>query len=360
MKKYLYPIIFLILTSNTYSNSSLDILKNDISAKVVSMAGSDAVTNKDIFSINYNPAALGFLNNSQIAINYSNGFEDSKYSYIAFGTILPYKVISDFSKPYIGLSIYATDLGDMIYRTIDDNGNITEKNLSTEKNVIITLSYGEKIHRENVFIYQGVKSNFESGIGISAKFINSKLVGYSANTIALDGGYFGSFTDIGLDFGVSISNTIGSIKYIEEKYNLPTVLRAGISYSKPTIMDQRVKTSLEFDRYITDKKSSLKLGLEYTIENTISFRTGYKFLDDNKGFSVGIGLFAGNFSVDLATVFYDIYKYSSVSIKLRFGEKEEKKEESKQLKKFLQKENKTKETLPQKPQGPSKDTIIIF
>lgn len=363
MKKIVLYIILLSQAVNIYSNSSVDILKNDVSAKVISLAGSNAVTSYDIFSVNYNPATLGAIKETQAAFNQSNGFEDSKYSYISFGTPLPFKVISDFSNPYIGFSAYIANLGDMISRTIDNNGTITEKTISSEKDTVITLSYGEKVYKENnIFISQGLKSNFESGVGLGIKFINSKLLDkYSANTIALDCGYYGDLTDIGAKFGISLSNTMGSIKYIEEKYNLPTILRVGLSYSKPTIMEQSAEASVEFDRYINDKKNSLKLGIEYTIEKIFSVRAGYKFLDDNKGLAVGVGFFAGNFSIDLGTVFYDVYKYSSVSLKYGFGAKEEvKKEKSKELKKFIEKQTPDNKTQLKPKEKSTKDTIIIF
>jgi hypothetical protein len=355
-------IFFLIIFNNKlFSNSSLDILKNDVSAGVLGISGAYAVTNADIFSTNYNPATLGLLDRMQIGGNYSNGFEDAKYSYIAYGMPLPFKAISNISNPYMAISIYASNLGDFTYRQLSSDGIVSEKSMDAEKDTVITLAYGEKVDSQTVYISPSVKSKFESSIGVAVKFINSKLLDkYSANTIALDAGYYGSFTDLGLDFGASISNMLGSIKYISEKEDLPSTLRVGLSYSKPTIMDQRFKVAAEFNRYISDKDNSLSAGIEYTLENIFIFRSGYRFLSDNKGFSAGVGLFAGDFTIDVATVFYDVYKYSSVSIKYSFGKSyQSDKNEKKELKKFI----KTKEEEKSRPVPPSKttkDQIIIF
>ncbi|MEF3279742.1 MAG: hypothetical protein K6357_02085 [Elusimicrobiota bacterium] len=353
--------IIIILSKNLYSNSAIDVLKNDVSASVLAMAGSNAALNLDIFSVNYNPATLGEIKSYQTAISYSNGFEDATYSYAALGMPFPTNIISNISKPYIAMSIYMTSLGDFIDRRINPDGTISEKKINAEKNTIVSFSYAEKITKETVIISPTIKSKFESNIGIGVKFIDSKLLDkYSANTVAVDAGYYGNFVDIGFDFGISVSNAIGSIKYIEEKYNLPTILRVAASYSKPTIMDQRTKISCEFDRYINDKQNSLRIGLEYTFEKIMSIRTGYRFLEDNKGLSIGVGLFAGGFSIDIATVFYDVYKYSSVSIKFKFGKQVEEEKQSKELKKFIEKEEK-KTDRPSRPKtSPLKNQIIVF
>lgn len=356
---FITGLILLVLQINIFPNSSIDILKNDISAKIISIGGAGSVVNNDIFSINYNPGALSSLNRMQIGINYSNGFEDANYSYIAFGSPLPTKIISDISYPYLGMSIYVSNLGKLTNRTIESNGSITEKTINAEKNTIITFAYSEKINSNTLMISPQLKSKFDSGVGIGIKIINSKLLEkYSATAIAVDSGYYGNFVDLGVDFGISLLNTIGNIKYIKEKYNLPTTFKIGASYSKPTVMDQWTKVYLEFDRYVVDKKNSLKLGVEYTIENMFSARMGYKFLDENKGLSIGFGFFVGNFSCDIATVFYDIYKYSSLSIKYSFGTVTEKKKHSKELKKYIEKEER-KQPQPTKPSSYN-NQIIVF
>lgn len=363
MKIIKIMVVFLLITNKpSFSNSSVDILKNDISAEAISLSGSNSVTSTDIFALNYNPAGISNISDYQIGISYSNGFEDSKYSFLGFSLPLKQKVLSEFSYPTLAFSIYTADLGDMTYRKINNDGSVSEERISTEKDIILTIGYGEKVYREKgIYLWEGMKSDFESSIGIGIKFINSKLLGYSANTMAVDAGYFATLKDVGIDFGVSLLNTIGKIKYIDEKNNLPSILKAGISYSKPTIMEQKLKLSLEYDNYLTDNKSSLKTGLEYEIEDIFAFRAGYRFIEDNKGLSIGVGLFTRNINFDIATVFYDVYKYTSFSIKYSFGQnQQDKTEDSKPLKKLKEKEKKTIQKNNTQQPAPSRKTIIIF
>ncbi len=362
IKKIKIIIFIIILASKLYSNSAIESLKNDVSATIVSMAGAGAVTNKDIFSINYNPATMGELKDMHIAFNYSGGFEDAKYSFIAFGFPLHLSIISEAqtkksdSSSYLGFSIYTANLGDIIYRKINNDESITEQTFQAQKDIILTAAYGEKIHKENIIFTKNLKSDFESSIGIGIKFVNSKLIEeYSANTISFDAGYYGSFKDIGVSFGISYSNITGKIKYISQKDPLPGILRTGISYEK-FLTSTKIKTSLDFTRYTTDKKNSLQLGAELLFNN-FSIRSGYKFLDDNNGIAAGIGINAQNkFEINLASTFYSLYKFTSISIKYSFG----KTKVEPQTPKPQQPLKKIYEKKEIKPSQPTTKPIMVF
>lgn len=353
-------IVFIqILILKTYA-SSLDVLKNDYSAAVMAVSGAKASVEEGVYAINYNPAGIAFSNKLEATISASNGFEDASYSYLATTFEIPYKVFSELSYPHSGFSIYLSNLGDITTRTLDNYGNIIEKNVNAEKDTILSFAYAEKLTDETVYLSPSMKSRFEGAAGITLKYINSTLLSkYTANSLAVDAGYLGRFTDAGISFGISVSNTLGKIKYYKEEYKLPQIIRAGISYSKPTILENKTTLLLEYDNYITDKKSSLKFGIDYTIENVFSFRLGYKFLEDNKGLSVGIGLYAGSFSFDISTAFTSVYKYSFFSVTYKIFKQNQIKEikKSPQLDKF--KEKQKEKTTP--PPLPSKEkTIIVF
>jgi len=364
MKKIIFIIIILISSKTLYSNSAVDVLKNNINPKSIALGGADSTTNIDIFSTFTNPAALSGLNNFNIGLNYSNGFEDAKYSYLTFGAPLNYELLSSISKPYLGFSLYLTDLGEMIERKIVNN-TVVEKTVSTEKNRIFIISYSEKIDKQTTYITPTLKSNFESSIGFNIKLINSKLLEYSANTYAFDIGYFGSLTDIGLNFGASLLNTLGKIKYIEEKNELPTTFKIGLSYTKPTIMENKTKFAVEYSNYITDKKNSLSMGIEYNIEDVFSAAIGYRALDDNNGLSFGVSLYKGGFEASVSVALYEVYKYTSFSIKYSFGKREENEKDnfSKPLKKVIKEDKTIKKSKPEKEmkdKKENKDVIIIF
>lgn len=347
-KIYLIIFIFSLFLNNFIyaggGTTSIEVLKNDVSPRAISMGGSYVAVADDVYSIHYNPAGLGTMINPEVSFNYSGGFEGAKYQYLSFASPIPVEGFSGLGKGVIGGSIYLTDLGSMDFRYINPDGTIYTKKYSAEKNSILTLAYGEKVSQGETK-FEKYNAYLEQYLGIGVKYIKSTLLGkYDASTFALDGGYKVVEPKLGLSFGVSLLNSIGRIKYVEENYSLPSILRVGLAYQKPTIMDQKVTTSVEYDRFLKDAKSSLKLGLEYHLQQVLNFRLGYKMLEENKGFSIGIGLFSGNFSMDFSTSFLSLYNYSSVSLSYRFTNLEIK--EYKKQKVF--KEEKTKKPSPVK------------
>lgn len=349
-------IVFFIIFNILYS-ASIDVLKNDFNAISSSLSGANSSIQSGIYSLNSNPAGLVFGGKTEFITSVSNGFEDAKYSYLGSSFEIPINILNEKFYPQLGVSIYLTDLGTIKSRTLDNYGNISEKNIDAEKNAIFSFGYSEKVNDEITYLTPSIKSRFEGSIGLGFKFIKSTLLSnYSANSFAIDAGYMASLSDIGLSFGISAIN-IGKIKYLDENNDLPQTLRVSVSYSRPTILENQTTLYLGYDSYVVDKKQSFKIGLEYSIENIFSFRTGYKFLDDNKGLSVGIGLYTGNFSFDISTSFASIYKYSFLSVSYRIPKKEKTTKEKKrpQLDKFREKQ-KDKYTPP--PQ-PSKEKVII-
>lgn len=347
-------VLLHLLILKTYA--TLDILKNDYTAYVAAVGGANGSVIEGVYALNYNPAGLAFSNKLEATLSASNGFDDATYSYIGAGFQIPHRILSEFSYPHTAFSIYLSNLGRMIERTLDENGNITEKRLNAEKDIIVSIGYAEKLSKETVYISPSVKSTFESAAGITFKFINSTLLDrYKANTIAVDAGYLGSLNDIGLKFGLSISNSFGKIRYYKEQYKLPQIIRAGISYSRPTIFENKTTFLTEYTTYPTQKQQSLRLGIDYTIENAFSFRVGYKLLEDNKGLTLGIGIHMGGFYLDISTAFTSVYKYSflSVTYKMLGETKSPQMKRSHQLDRFKEKQQE------KTPPSPSKEKVII-
>jgi hypothetical protein len=124
--------------------------------------------------------------------------------------------------------------------------------------------------------------------------------------------------NLGLGFGASISNYGPGLKYYKETDPLPTILRLGLAYQGPTILDQSILLALESDIYTTESLKSLRGGLEYAFRKLFYFRLGYKALEDNYGTTMGLGLRSKSFSLDYATSFNEVFNTSQVALSYRF------------------------------------------
>ncbi len=301
-------------------DSSLDVLKYDVSPRCLAMGGACVSLGDDSMGgAYYNPASIGSLENPEASFSYSGGFEKTQINYISLASPLPYKGFSNNWKGILGASIFSSSLGKFTYRYIDPNGNVVSRNMDAEKNLAFAVSYSEKASEGETSI-ENYKLFFQHYLGFSLKYIKSTLLeDYSAATPALDAGYRMVEPEKGFAFGVSMSNIGGKVKYVKESYPLPQIFRAGFSLRSSPIMDQQLLFTAEYDKFIQDKDSAAKLGIEYHFQKILNFRAGYTGIQENKGFSFGLGFFLDNVYADFSTSIMSLYSYSSFSLAYRFS-----------------------------------------
>lgn len=214
-------------------------LSPDARASALGEAG--VATSPDANSAYFNPGKLGFVPYKySVAASYSpwlrNVTDDMSLSYLSgYGKI--------GQRSAFGVSLMYFDLGTIDYR----NGNNIAQGSFNPKEYAATVSYGLQL-----------TDNF--GIGVSARYIRSNLVGTvngndarPGNAAAVDfGAYYSKDLTIGtglynLAFGGSITNIGNKITYndIESPSFLPTTLKLGTAITRE--IDQYNKISLVFD-----------------------------------------------------------------------------------------------------------------
>ena len=135
----------------------------------------------------------------------------------------------------------------------------------------------------------------------------------------MDAGWLVREPNLGLTFGAAVSNYGTGIKYRAKTEALPSILRFGLSYQRPTVMDQSVLLSLEHDYYMNESLKSLRAGLEYHFEKYFNFRLGYKTIEDNSGMTMGLGIRHEGFALDFAmSLANEIFNTSQVSFSYKF------------------------------------------
>jgi hypothetical protein len=214
-------------------------LSPDARASALGEAG--AATSPDANSAYFNPGKLGFVPYKySVAASYSpwlrNITDDMSLSYLSGYTKVGQR--SAFSG-----SLMYFDLGTIDYR----NGNNIPQGSFNPKEYAVSVSYGLQL-----------TDNF--GVGISARYVRSNLVGTAngndarpGNAAAVDlGGYYAKDVTIGtglynIAFGGSITNIGNKITYndIENPSFLPTTLRLGTALTRE--IDQYNKITLAFD-----------------------------------------------------------------------------------------------------------------
>ena len=228
-------------TNQSTITTAVPILTLSPDARASSLGEAGVATSPDANGAYFNAGKLGFVPYKYAgSISYSPWLRNVTDD-MSLGFVSGYGKIGQRSA--IGASLMYFDLGQIDYRTGDNlpNGSFNPKEYA------VTVSYGQQL-------------NDNLGVGISARYIRSNLVGaYSGNdaqpgnAAAVDlGAYYTKDATIGagvynLAFGASIINIGNKITYTDPQNPsfLPTSLKLGTSITRE--IDEFNKISLVFD-----------------------------------------------------------------------------------------------------------------
>ena len=228
-------------TNQTVITTAVPILTLSPDARSSALGEAGVATSPDANGAYFNPGKLGFVPYKYAgSVSYSpwlrNITDDMSLSYLSgYGKI--------GQRSAIGGSLMYFDLGTIDYR----NGNNIPQGSFSPKEYAVSVSYGLQL-----------TDHF--GVGASARYIRSNLVGTAngndarpGNAAAVDlGAYYTKDATIGtglynLSFGGSILNIGNKITYndVENPSFLPTTLKLGTAITRE--IDQYNKITLVFD-----------------------------------------------------------------------------------------------------------------
>lgn len=305
--------------------AGMQVLKTDISPRAMGMGGAFTAIADDAFAMNYNPAGLGQLYVPEGSALYLSGFEDSRLNNFNFAMPLPMPGFSGVGRPAAGLSFMMADAGDFTYRIINPNGSITTRSYDAQSDMALSLGYGEKVFSDEMS-FEGYKTKVDQYLGFNAKYLRSTMLGtYEANSMAVDAGWLAMAPRLGLSAGASLSNLGPGLKYVSATTKLPSILRLGLSYQRPTVMDQSLMLAVDGIIYTAESLKSYRFGMEYHFEKIFNLRLGYRAGEDNNGLTMGLGIRYENMAMDLAfgsgaevyntTQLAFTYKFTGVRVK---------------------------------------------
>jgi hypothetical protein len=301
-------------------SAGLQVLKSDLSPRAMGMGGAFAAVADDSLSASYNPAGLGQIYVPEAAALYLSGFEDNTLSNFSYVMPLPLRGLAGLSAPAVGIGVLMADAGNFTLRTIGPGGAVTEAGYDAQKDLAVSFSYGEKVAQETM---KAGKTELQVShyLGGTAKYLRSTMLGeYTATGFAFDFGWLAMEPNLGLTAAVSLSNFGAGLKYISETTPLPSILRVGASWQRPTVMDQSLLLGAELDSYTAESGRSLRLGAEYRFERLFSLRLGYRGMDDNPSFTIGFGVRFEDAALDFATTAAgEVYNTSQVSFSYKFS-----------------------------------------
>lgn len=286
-------LILIFSSAVCAAGSGAAFLKIGAGARPSALGGNYVGLANDVNAVNWNPGGLGFMQEKELTAMYASWLADMNYEFAGYAQPLSNGLA-------IGGSLVMLQSGDMEKRSD------TRENLGTfsATDTCGTLAIAKKV-QENV------------SLGGSVKVISQKIDDESATGVAVDLGALVKTGIANLNVGVAVRNLGPQMKFINEGYNLPLTLAAGINYSLP-------KITLTSDLNYYESKVTVGVGIEYRVINALALDLGYKAGKDNKleglaGLSAGIGFNLSKINLSYAWVPYgELSDTHRVSLGVKF------------------------------------------
>lgn len=267
----------------------------NISADPRAAALGDAVTALEgaSTSLFYNPAGMGsqqsFLHT---AVAQTDWFVDVKYNFASL-SVRP----GDGRYGVLGFSFVSADYGDFEETIRADNeqgfedlGTFSPSAYSVGVGYARTLSDRFAVGGHVKFVSQDLSTSVMS-VKEDGGF---RRAGNEESVLAFDFGMLYRTGFRSLTFAASARNFAREVEYAEESYELPLLLKIGMSMDlvdltsfSPETHGFVVSVDTESPR---DYFEQIKVGAEYTFLDTISLRAGYIFPTDQQGINAGVGI----------------------------------------------------------------------
>src|SRR3989339_2005738 len=201
MNKILICVIsFFNLCNFCFCNTGASFLSIGTSARAISMGSAYVGVANDVSAINYNPAGLAQIKESQLMGQHTEWISDIKHDFLAF--------IRPTLNGTMGLSVVYLSQGSIEGR--DENRQRTGS--FNAYDVATTVSYSTVILSE---------TKNPVSIGTNIKIIQQKIESESATGVAVDIGTQYDTSINNLKLGLSFQNIGPKMTFIQEGYNLP-------------------------------------------------------------------------------------------------------------------------------------------
>jgi hypothetical protein len=231
--------------------------------------------------------ALADENSSAVFNNPASlGFSELQHSFTA--SYAPW--IADI-KNYASSYAVKTDAGMFaVGLVLFDYGSMPRTVVAQDKQVFDVIGTFEAKSLAAGVTYSKMLTD-QFSFGTTLKYVQERIDSYSASNVVLDAGVL-YYTGLGsLRMAAAMQNFGANAKFINDEFKMPAVFKLGLAGELigDAVSEHRLTLSVEA-RHPNDGNEKVNVGAEYSWNNTIALRGGYKFFYDEESYSVGIGI----------------------------------------------------------------------
>jgi len=294
--------------TNKTGTTAAQFLKIGVGSRPLGMGGAFTTFSGDLNAMYWNPAGIADIYSREANFNHIDWIADVNYDYASFASGIP-----DIGT--VGLFVSVLSMGEMKVRTIEQPEGTGE--FFSYGTMMIGISYARNL-----------TENF--AIGFNAKYIREKMYNESASAVALDIGTLysipllnefrigASISNFGpkvklegrdlyriTQVGAGIGNQINTLVELEE-FELPLTFRVGVAADFVKTGDQRLTAAVDAI-HPNDNTEAMNSGIEYSWNESVFFRAGYKSMFEEggeQGLTFGFGFNTRLFNSALLCIDY--------------------------------------------------------
>ena len=304
MKKItLLIILVVLLASYSYTQNlsksgttAAQYLKIGIGTRAIGMGGAYTANANDVSSVYWNPAGIAKIYSREAQFNHVDWLMDLNYDFAAFAMGVD-------GLGSIGAFVSVLSMDEMMVRTIDKpegtgeffNAGAMQMGLTFARELTDNFSIGFNVKYLREHIWHMSATGFALDVGTLYRIqlpwelrLGASITNFGTK-MKLDGRDIYKVVAVGP--GGSQANLINTAVEMES-YDLPLMFRIGVAAD--VYNDQTHRFTLGLDAlHPNDNSESVNTGFEYSWNNIIAVRAGYKALferEGQQGLTLGMGL----------------------------------------------------------------------
>jgi len=304
----IYLILFFLVASNVNlpafeksGTTSFQFLKIMMSARASALGGAFSAVGNNSEALYWNPAGITRVSLFDASVSYVDWFLDA--AHYSFAAAYTFEGVGTF-----GLLGIFTDVGEIEVTRVSALGFIGDTynpgltgEIFSPKSYVVGLSYGRNLTDKFSF-------------GATVKYVKEDLIYKSTDAVVFDGGLIFRTGFRSLEVAASIVHFGPEVKFIDKSYPLPQTFNIGISgylfapgdHLIGELADNRILISYDLTQQ-RDFEQQHNVGIEYSFNNLLFLRGGYKINNDQEGISAGAGILFQNYRIDYSYNDYGTY-----------------------------------------------------